>query len=48
MGLVEYNHNWLITDLDIKENQCHVKYVLEINEQEAASNMLQTQTNTRK
>ena len=34
MGWVECSHSWLISEVEIEENKCHVMYILEISEQE--------------
>ena len=47
MDWVECRHRYLITELETSENQCHVRYMLEISEQEAGSNRLQNQSQYR-
>ena len=47
MDWVECRHRCLITELETSENQCHIRYILEISEQEAGSNRLQNQSQYR-
>ena len=47
MRWVECSHSWLITEMEIQQNQFHVRYMPEISEQEAGSNRLQNKVKFR-